>query len=70
MLCSSQYKIENLVDELFIITKEKELRRILDKMVKETLVLAAACCGPNIVDNDCLRFFEAMLSNDVNVISF
>ena len=68
LLCSGTFAVEDIADIQYI--KEQELKTnsaIVDRG-KEQLVLAERARGPNITNNDRLRYIEAILSDDVKTL--
>ena len=65
LLCSPEFGIPYKGDIEFIINKEKEIKGLLVEKDKEIAALTELSRGPNITNDDRLRYIEVMMSDDV-----
>ena len=65
MLCSSDFSVTDVGDRIYIEKQEGICRDILIAKNDEKKALLERSKGPNITNDDRLRFIEAMLSDEV-----
>ena len=65
MLCSTDFAVINIDDRKYIQTQEAIYREMIISKRDKKKALLERSKGPNITNDDRLRFIEAMLSDEV-----
>jgi len=68
LLLGEEFEVTDEIDITFITERELQLRTLLEDKERETEALTERSRGPNITNDDRLRFVEAILSDEVKTL--